>query len=72
MISETSVGALSVKSALSAVKFARSTDPDAVIKQPFKYPEPTDGFFHLRSRQHGTPHLDVRYTAPIGSTFARF
>ncbi|MFT4688669.1 MAG: DUF6807 family protein [Verrucomicrobiia bacterium] len=36
----------------------RSTDPDALIKQPFKYPEPTGGFLHLQSRQNGTLRIE--------------
>ena len=38
----------------------RSTDPDARIKQPFKYPEPTGGFLHLLSRDDGTLRVEFR------------
>lgn len=38
----------------------RSTDPDALIRQPFKYPEPTGGFLHLTSRQNGTLRIEFR------------
>lgn len=38
----------------------RSTDPEARIKQPFKYPEPTGGFLHLTSRQNGTLRIEFR------------
>jgi|GEM_PF-1200435 len=38
----------------------RSTDPDALIKQPFKYPKPTGGFLHLQSGQNGTVRIEFR------------
>ena len=38
----------------------RSTDPDARIEQPFKYPEPTGGFLHLLSRNDGTLRIEFR------------
>ncbi|MFT5471390.1 MAG: alkaline phosphatase D [Verrucomicrobiales bacterium] len=38
----------------------RSTDPDARIKQPFKYAEPTGGFLHLLSRNDGTLRIEFR------------
>lgn len=38
----------------------RSTDPDARIKQPFKYAEPTGGFLHLLSRADGTLRIEFR------------
>ena len=38
----------------------RSTDPDGLIKQPFKYQEPTGGFLHVLSRENGTLQIEFR------------
>ncbi|MBM83478.1 MAG: alkaline phosphatase [Planctomycetaceae bacterium] len=37
-----------------------STDPDGLIKQPFKYAEPTGGFLHILSRENGTLRIEFR------------
>ena len=38
----------------------RSTDPEGLIKQPFKYPKPTGGFLHVQSRENGSLRIEFR------------
>ena len=38
----------------------RSTDPDARIKQPFNYAEPTGGFLHVQSREDRSLRIEFR------------
>ena len=38
----------------------RSTDPDRLIRQPFKYPKATGGFLHLISREDGALRIEFR------------
>lgn len=38
----------------------RSTDPDGLIEQPFKYPKPTGGFLHIVSRENGSLRIEFR------------
>ena len=61
-VEEFGCGALNDENAIAghAPGDPRSTDPDALIKQPFKYPEPTGGFLHLQSRKNGTLRIEFR------------
>ncbi len=38
----------------------RSTDPDGLIKQPFRYAEPTGGFLHILSHEDGALRIEFR------------
>ena len=38
----------------------RGTDPDALIKQPYTYPEPTGGFLHVIAREDGGLVIEFR------------
>lgn len=61
-VEEFGCGALNDENAISghAPGDPRSTDPDARIKQPFKYPEPTGGFLHIASREDGVLRIEFR------------
>ncbi len=61
-VEEFGCGALNDENAIAghAPGDPRSTDPDARIRQPFKYPKPTGGFLHLTSRDNGTLRIEFR------------
>ncbi len=61
-VEEFGCGALNDENAIPGIAPGKkgSTDPDGLIKQPFKYLEPTGGFLHVVSRENGSLRVEFR------------